>query len=171
SDINKFIDFEYFTGLCKDGCPSYNTNWTCPPNSPRYEEYSKDYEKTLVMIMYSNINDDELSNVHINLRRTISPVLHSLEKNFNGLLTDGGRCMHCETCTCSDNLPCRAPELLRYSMESMGINLDALAKEVLNHKITWNKEENADNYCTVFGSVCFNGDYNEIDFEQYIRGL
>lgn len=157
NDILKdYMDFEYFTGLCRDGCPHYNLSYTCPPNSPKFTEYTKDYKSSLVIAMYMNVPKGKTINeVHPYLRRILSGLLVPLEKVLNGLLTDGGRCIYCEKCTYIDNLPCRFPEKLRFSMEAMGLDLDKVCKNVLNHSIIWN-EDDKNSYCTVMGSINFN---------------
>lgn len=157
NDILKdYMDFEYFTGLCRDGCPLYNLSYTCPPNSPKFTEHTKDYKSSLVIAMYMNVPKGKtISEVHPYLRRVLSNLLIPLEKVLNGLLTDGGRCIYCENCTYIDNLPCRFPEKLRFSMEAMRLDLDKVCKNVLNHSIMWS-EDDKNSYCTVMGSVNFN---------------
>lgn len=169
--LNKYMNFDYFTGLCKDGCPHYNLSYTCPPNSPKFTEYAKNYEHSLVIAMYMNIdNGNSIETVHPYLRRVLSDLLIPLEEKFNGLLSDGGRCRYCEKCTYIDNLPCRYPDRIRFSMEAMGIDLDKVCKDILNHSILWTKNDE-NNYCTVLGSINFNGDLSENDFKQVILKL
>lgn len=171
TDVNKYMDFDYFTGLCKNGCPHYNLSYTCPPNSPKYTDYTKDFENTLVIAMYTDVNEENsISDIHPYLRRILSDMLIPIEKEFNGLLTDGGRCRYCEKCTYVDNLPCRFPDKIRFSMEAMGIDLDKVCREVLNHKIVWDKKDDK-SYCTVLGSINFNGNISEKDFEKAILSL
>ena len=151
SILKNYMDFDYFTGLCKNGCSNYNSNHTCPPNSPKFIDYTKDYEYSLIVLMYTEMNKyDSIENVHKLLRKVLSELLIPLEKEFNGLLTEGGRCLYCKECTYIKNLPCRYPTKMRFSMESMGIDLNRVSKDILNHTIRWNK-----GYCTVIGSVNF----------------
>lgn len=171
TDIHKYMNFDYFTGLCRDGCPHYNLSYTCPPNSPTYTEYTKEHENVLVIAMYSDVDEkNSISNIHPYLRRVLSDILIPLEKEFDGLLTDGGRCRYCETCTYVDGLPCRFPDKIRFSMEAMGIDLDKVCSEVLEHKIVWNSTDSK-SYCTVLGSINFNGNLLESDFEKAILNL
>lgn len=171
TDLHKYMDFDYFTGLCKDGCPHYNLSYTCPPNSPTYNSYTKDFENTLVIAMYTSIDDNNsINDIHPYLRRLLSDMLIPLEKEFNGLLTDGGRCRYCEKCTYVDKLPCRFPDKIRFSMEAMGIDLDKVCTDILDHKIVWSNDC-AESYCTVLGSINFNGDYSETNFKDSILNL
>ena len=165
--LANYMNFEYFTNLCKEGCPNYNTNHTCPPNSPTFTDYAKNYQSSLVIAMYMNIpKNKNMDETHQYLRGVLSDLLIHLEKRVNGLLTDGGRCMYCKECTCVENLPCRFPEKLRFSMEAMGIDLSSLCENLLNHSMMWNKNDE-DSYCTVIGSVNFNN-MDEDDFKEII---
>ncbi len=170
-NLSKYMDFEYFTKLCKEGCPHYNLSYTCPPNSPRFTDYTINYEKSLVIAMYMTLdNDTSINDIHPYLRRVLSDLLIPLEKEFNGLLTDGGRCRYCDECTYTQNLPCRFPDKIRFSMEAMGIDLDKVCKDILNHSIVWNKN-NEHSYCTVLGSINFNGNISEDIFKNSILKL
>lgn len=170
-ELYKYMKFDYFTGLCKDGCPHYNLSYTCPPNSPKYNTYTKDYDKTLLIVMYTYLDEENsISSTHSYLRKVLYDILIPLEKAFNGLYTDGGRCMNCNICAYVDNLPCRFPNKMRFSMEAMGIDLDKVCKEILNHEIVWNNDEGKA-YCTVLGSINFNGYLLEKDFKEAILKL
>lgn len=169
--LYKYMEFEYFTGLCKNGCPYYNLSYTCPPNSPTFIEYTKNYEFSLVIAMYMEIGkNNTINDIHPYLRSVLSNLLIPLEVELNGLLTDGGRCRYCEKCTYVDNLPCRFPDKIRFSMEAMGIDLDKVCKNILDHSITW-KQDNDNSYCTVLGSINFNGYFNENYFKEIILKL
>ena len=169
--LSKYMDFDYFTELCKNGCPHYNLSYTCPPNSPRFDDYTKDFKYSLVIAMYINLDEEKtIDNFHSYLRKVLSDILIPLEKEFNGLLTDGGRCKYCEKCTYTDNLPCRYPQKIRFSMEAMGIDLNKVCKDILNHSIMWD-EGSENKYCTVIGSINFNEDINENEFKKAILKL
>ncbi|WP_297130182.1 DUF2284 domain-containing protein [Terrisporobacter sp.] len=168
--LKNYMKFEYFTALCKEGCPNYNSNYTCPPNSPTFTEYVKDYKYSLVIAMYMNIpKNKNMSEVHEYLRIVLSDLLIPLERKINGLLTDGGRCIYCKECAYIDNLPCRFPEKMRFSMESMGIDLDSACKDILNYSMSWNSD-NENSYCTVIGSVNFNN-IDKYDLKEIILDI
>ncbi|MEG2788620.1 MAG: DUF2284 domain-containing protein [Romboutsia sp.] len=169
--LSKYMDFEYFTGLCKSGCPHYNLSYTCPPNSPTFIDYTKNHQFSLVIAMYMKIEgNDTINDIHTYLRRVLSDLLIPLEVAVNGLLTDGGRCRYCEKCTYIDNLPCRFPDKIRFSMEAMGLDLDKVCKNILDHCIMWSKDSE-NSYCTVLGSINFNGNTNENHFKKLILKL
>ena len=169
--LSKYMDFNYFTELCKSGCPHYNLNYTCPPNSPKFDDYTKNFKYSLVIALYINLDEDKtIDTLHSYLRKVLSDILIPLEKKFNGLLTDGGRCKYCKKCTYINNLPCRYPEKIRFSMEAMGIDLNKVCKDILDHSIVWD-EGSENKYCTVIGSINFNEDINENEFKKAILKL
>ena len=55
-------------------------------------------------------------------------------------------------------------------MEAMGIDLDKVCKDILNHSISWSENDEV-NYCTVLGSINFNGNFSENDFKEAIQKL
>lgn len=167
--LKKYLDFEYFTNLCKTGCPNYKTSWACPPNSPKFDDFAKGYKYSIIFIGYSTLKDDnDLSQVHTNLKNILTPMLVKVEDKLDGVLTSfGGSCSRCKTCAYINNEPCYFPNLMRYSMEAMGINLDLMSKEMFNHSISWDSNSK-DKYCTVIGSVLCNS-INDANLDSIIN--
>ena len=58
-DLIKFMNRDYFLKLCKNGCSNYNKNWSCPPNSPKFDEFSADYTNSLLVEVTSEVRDKE----------------------------------------------------------------------------------------------------------------
>ena len=54
-DLIKFMNRDYFLKLCKNGCSNYNKNWSCPPNSPKFDEFSADYTNSLLVEVTSEV--------------------------------------------------------------------------------------------------------------------
>jgi predicted metal-binding protein len=72
----------------------------------------------------------------------------------NKLILWDGHCLLCEkrgfnNCSLEESLPCRFPDEIRYSMESVGIHVTRTVKD-LNLSIEWPPE----NFCYRFGLVC-----------------
>ena len=142
-DLIKYMKRDYLLNLCAEGCPNYNTNWSCPPNSPRFDEYSADY--------------------------TLEDLLSKMQIDFECIKTACGSCNLCERCAFLDNKHCYHPEKMRYSMEAMGMDLQKMSEEVFNHKLTWNNKDNKSNICTSIGSILFIGTFLEDDFCDLAR--
>jgi predicted metal-binding protein len=138
---------------CKYGCSGYGMNWSCPPRVPSVEEFRsilKEYEYVMAIIFKSsaevsaNVTDlltcMEALGVHKEMRglenfyeiweedkRKAHEALLKLEKfaftkGFPFAL--GLRAGSCNICPkCDVTKPCVHPEMLRFSPESVGINL------------------------------------------------
>lgn len=164
TDILKFANIEYFKGVCHNSCPSYNTNWSCPPNSPRFDDFIKDYKYSLIVQMTGETNREEFLDTYNINRILIEDLLSNIQNNFECLKTAAGKCYLCEQCSFLYNKSCRNPEGMRYSMESMGVNLLAMSEELFGHKIDWVNDDSNPMMCTSIGSIVYNDDIEEDDF-------
>ena len=169
-DLIKYMKRDYLLNLCAEGCPNYNTNWSCPPNSPRFDEYSADYTNSLLVQVTSEVEEgEEFMEAYVQNRNTLEDLLSKMQIDFECIKTACGSCNLCERCAFLDNKHCYHPEKMRYSMEAMGMDLQKMSEEVFNHKLTWNNKVNKSNICTSIGSILFNGTFLEDDFCDLAR--
>ena len=169
-DLIKFMNRDYFLNLCKTGCPNFNTNWSCPPNSPRFDEFVKDYKNSLLVELTSEVEDgEEFMEAYAENRNTLEALLSKMQIDFECLKTSCGSCNICERCAFLDNKDCYHPEEMRYSMESIGMDLSKMSEEIFEHKLSWNSETEKSNICTSIGSILFNGTFLEDDFCDLAR--
>ena len=63
-DLIKFMNRDYFLKLCKNGCSNYNKNWSCPPNSPKFDEFSADYTNSLLVEVTRDRKSTRLNSSH-----------------------------------------------------------------------------------------------------------
>ena len=65
--------------------------------------------------------------------------LFEMEKQFPGSrLLSGGSCYKCaEGCTRPAGEPCRHPEMMRYSIEALGGDVEKIAKDLLHSPLIW----------------------------------
>lgn len=143
---------------CKYWCNQYGTNWACPPYVPSVEEFRsilREYRHVLVArfqssakvtnyltgmeVMESHKGAEELESfyrVWEEDSRRVHEILLKLEKFafINGFpFALGLRAGSCNLCPkCDVTKPCVHPEKLRFSPESVGINL---IKTLKNAKI------------------------------------
>lgn len=136
---------EEFAKLCREGCPDYNTSWSCPPNSPAFSKYPKDFPQALLVIyfarmdQFSNIPEEKrLRGANTLLRLNLEKHLRFLEKAHHGLMLSTGICRLCSRCTCADHAaPCRWPKEMRCSMESLGLNVADITHDFLDYSLAW----------------------------------
>ncbi|MCR6691864.1 MAG: DUF2284 domain-containing protein [archaeon YNP-LCB-003-016] len=130
---------------CKYGCSEYGRNWSCPPYVPSIEEFRyilKEYEYAMIVVFQSLAELNDLENfykVWEEDRRRAHEAILKLEKYaFNKGFTFAlgmipGNCNICPKCDVTK--PCIHPEMLRFSPESVGVNL---IKTLENAKISLN---------------------------------
>jgi predicted metal-binding protein len=138
---------------CQHGkpCKDFGRYYSCPPLSPTLERYNtENYRNVLVYCFY-----EELTPFHKadriyrrqNAHRTLSPTARNyakiLEKLLGGKVAFDGSCHKCKPCnaTKTPREPCKHYQELRCSLESLGINVVNLCKDVLHHQIFWWGEE------------------------------
>ncbi len=128
-----------------DGCPNYDNNWSCPPNSPTVSDTRttlKTYTYFWLLIMEYPIPKNKIKFIQ---KWKTQKGFARITKNLNDFLSylqSNHRewkiyyCSQCELCkeknysgcTCS-NAPCRYPDKIRISPEAAGIQVfDTLLK-------------------------------------------
>ena len=92
-------------------------------------------------------------------RRAFDALLEERERETRGSLRlDAGRCLVCERCARRDEEPCRFPEKLRYSLESLGANVGALAADKLGAPLQWGTKDAPPEYFVLVGAVLTKGE-------------
>ncbi|WP_066637407.1 DUF2284 domain-containing protein [Desulfolucanica intricata] len=158
---NNLIQYEnknFFNKLCKNGCPNFNHKWSCPPYSPLYSEYSKEYSNAMLVLLFCTLNQfyyikTEYMKVKASnsiLKSKMDKFMRWLEPVFNGKILSNGSCRLCKLCTCKDKTGnCKKPKEMRYSMESVGLDVEKISLHFLNHKFLWYKNKKAPLYSSV----------------------
>lgn len=150
SFLSKYQDVEHFLKYCK-ACHNYNALWSCPPMMFNPTNFLNKYSDIYIVgaqIFYADelrtkyqTKDEIINFTRITLRRAkniIANNLLELEKIMpDSLSFSSGGCGWCCKCTRPNNLPCRKPEKMRYSLDSFGINLGNVSEDFLNIKLLW----------------------------------
>lgn len=161
---NDFLPYDHktsFAKLCRDGCPDYNSNWSCPPHSPTFLSEAAGLPQALLVVYFSELShfepiaaNERIRQAHTILRLNMEKHLHALEKIHQGRTLDGGICRFCVRCTCADQSgPCRWPQKMRYSMESLGLDVAAIAKDCLDFPLAWGTAEDLPRYVSAIGCL------------------
>ena len=164
--LEKYVDVEKFLGYCGQ-CPRCGQTWSCPPYDfdpaavwPQYEAL------TLYAVQVFPESDEAkaaaLADVEMFLRpyRTaFDALLEEKERETpNSLRLNAGRCLVCARCARRDEKPCRFPEKLRYSLESLGANVGALAAYKLGAPLQWGTKDAPPEYFVQIGAVLTKGE-------------
>jgi len=155
-DVSDFIehcvDVPRFLGCCEE-CPNFGKTWSCPPYDfdplDIWKQYSRFYlyaVKTITpaILLEKTYELDELlkvgAQVTVAATEGMTEHLEKEQAKYPGSrLIGGGRCILCGEGNCSrlKGEPCRFPEKMSYSIESLGGNVQETLKRYMNEDIFW----------------------------------
>lgn len=148
--IAGFVDVDRFRECC-EACRGYGKTWACPPYDFEPMEIWRGYSSILlyakkVLLPESETavvrEPHELAACYIELLKPVKQAmlneLFEMEKAAPGSMAlSAGGCDLCGECTRGGGLPCRFPERLRYSVESIGGNVLKCITDVLGETVLW----------------------------------
>ncbi len=164
--IARYRDVERIRQYCLQ-CPGYGKTWNCPPFDfdPRIVS---DGFKT-VKLMATTIEFDEATRAACKspeesaavgrqameqVWETLLPRLHEMERETPGSRCFTFRCSLCpEGCTRPEGLPCRHPELLRHSLESVGFDIEAMTRDLLGITLEWSTDGSLSRHITLITAL------------------
>jgi predicted metal-binding protein len=152
------VDKKCFENLCKKGCPNYNKKYSCPPRTPDFYNYIRDYEQLFVLMFSINLN--QFSNTsyldyhkvrlaNAVMKSRIDKLVWELEKVSNSKFLSTGSCRLCRSCQLKKGKPCKSPLKMRYSLEALGVDCNDLAKKLFNKPLLWYKDKKIPEYTSV----------------------
>lgn len=158
--IENYVDIPTFSKACHV-CSNYGQIWSCPPYDFDIMDYWKSYstlqlyaEKIIFSREYTDryYEQDELSELIPKIigkeKQLLSKKMLKLEQFFPGSISlSAGNCSYCvRSCTRPDGIPCRFPEQLRYSIESLGGNVGMTIEKLMGIKLEWMEEGHLPHY-------------------------
>ena len=123
--VRDYRDKERFMGYCKQ-CGQYGKRWSCPPYDFDVDTYIAGYQQVMILGTKTIKLMDECH--------------RQLEKEYPGSLSfTGAKCFLCtpEPCARLKNEPCRHPEQMRHSLESVGFDISKTASQLLGMELKW----------------------------------
>jgi predicted metal-binding protein len=131
-------------------CPYFGHSWACPPKAPYLEEEIMSYESYFLIYTKFDLKGNSMKNKkrykgYSYMRKIMEKEIESFLKQHNDRFDElkilwDGHCRICEkenkTCSIENNIPCRYPNKIRYSMEAVGIDVTQTVKNV-NLDIEW----------------------------------
>ena len=159
-----FLPYDHkasFAKLCREGCPDYNRSWSCPPHSPDFRSEAAGRPQTLLVVYFADLGqftripaEQRIRQANTIMRLNMEKHLHGLEKIHQGRTLDGGICRYCAVCTCADQSgPCRWPQNMRCSMESLGLDVAAIAKDYLDFSLAWGTAADLPSHISAIGCL------------------
>ena len=168
-DVNEFVenyvDIERFGTLCKE-CENYEKNWNCPPFDFDVMDVWNSYSKLKIIAFKMNFDDEELAADFSD--RELEFILKRLERMKVKLMNDIyaledensyalflGKCSLCMKCTREFGMPCKMPFKMRYSIESLGGNVDQIIEDVFGFKILYAQNNRLPEYMIYVGGILY----------------
>lgn len=165
--LEKYVDVETFLQACK-ACPNYEKIWSCPSYDFDVIEYWKKYN-TLELVAIKIIFDEAVAGKQLTkeeqeditknsiweVKAQLSAELYEKEKALPGSISlSAGSCTLCKDadalsegfCTRLEGKPCRFPDKMRYSIESLGGNVGATLSELMEIELEWIQEGRIPSY-------------------------
>jgi len=136
--IDKIVVAEWVHLKCRYGCNQYNTNWCCPPATPKPDKVRSilsEYSRALLLVGSNSCADFYLNNQ----RKRVTQVrcwkgtvslerLLFLEGYYKAFSLVGECCALCKECSYPDE--CRFPQEKRPSVESFSIDVIGTLKNL-----------------------------------------
>lgn len=145
--VQRYVDLKDPAAGCRP-CPDYGRYWTCPPYDVPAAEYWGRYETVLLRgmqfhftpaMLERRFDPEELAEYTRQLTAEQARQMdRALRRQYPGaaVLTTGG-CTLCEECTRPMGRPCRHPQAVGYSLESLGCDVGAAARGELGWELLW----------------------------------
>ena len=160
--IRRYRDVERIDALCRQ-CPGYGKLWSCPPFDFDPRTVSDGFRT--VTLMGSTIEFDEETRAACNTAeqasslgreameqvwQTLLPRLYELEQEMPGGRCFTFRCSLCpEGCTRPEGKPCRHPDMMRHSLESVGFDIVAMTHDLLDIDLEWSNNDSLPKHLTL----------------------
>lgn len=154
-----YCDREKFEKFCKE-CRNYGSTWSCPPYNFDVEDYLKNYsyiylvgvkiifdEETLDKVNTKEKINDYTTETLKYMKDKIMMELLRVEKRYEGSKSlSAGGCKICDDCSRKNNTQCQHPDMMRYSLESMGFDVGGISSRLLDYELKWATETRLPEY-------------------------
>lgn len=150
--IEHCVDVPRFRECC-EVCPNFGKTWSCPPYDFDPLDYWKQYQTFFLYaiktttpkeLLEKTYELDDLMRIGGAITFTAVKVMDDFlekehQKHPGSQIIGGGKCLLCgeNNCARQNNEPCRFPDQLVYSIESLGGNVQETLKRYLNEDIYW----------------------------------
>lgn len=163
---SRFRDVERIGQYCLE-CPGYGKSWGCPPFD--FDPRSVTEGFNTVTVMGTMIEFDEETRracttaqesarvgheAMAQVLQSLLPDLYEMERRHPGSRVFTFRCVLCpEGCTRPQGKPCRHPDRLRHSLESVGYDVEAIARDLLGITLEWSTDGSLSKHITLITAL------------------
>lgn len=140
--------------LC-ESCPAYGGKWSCPPHSPAFSRYDLDeYPYAALVLFWCDLDQFSYTKteyIRIKAANTIMKsrmdrFMRGLEESSGGIMISNGNCRLCNPCSKKKGESCKKPEMMRFSMEALGLNVGRIIADVFGHELLWYRDKKIPRY-------------------------
>jgi predicted metal-binding protein len=152
-------DYEYITGLCRQGCKNFNHSGGCPPFAPTFEDIAGQYCDAILVFarLHSRYKTQRVwrsNNYYIHYRFQdiiLSNFLNKMGQKIREMFAPkiyflgNGYCTGCGSRRCAYKegvKKCRFPQKRTFSLEATGINVEKTLKDVFDLELEWYNRSN-----------------------------
>ncbi len=156
--VERFVHVEKFLPFCQQ-CSSYNTRWTCPPFDfdPMKVWHSYTGLRLYTRILQAEEPGQPLDEALAALKREKRLYRQKLQQwereTPESQMLLAGTCDQCEVCRRAQGQPCGKPELLRYSIEALGGDVEGCLQHYFHLPILWGRDGKAPDYLALVGGL------------------
>ena len=162
----KYVDFERVSKLCIEEQELLGYNWNYPPFEFDVDDVWNSYNKLKIIafkIDFSaeeqehTFDDKELEFILKRFERMKVKLMNEIYmlENEDSLGLFLGKCNLCMRCTREFNLPCKMPFKMRYSLESLGADVDKTVEEIFDYKIQYAHDGKLPQYLIFVGGLLY----------------
>ncbi len=160
--VQRYRDVERIGQYCLQ-CSGYGKAWNCPPFD--FDPRTRSDGFKAVKLIGTIIEFDEETQAACStpehatatgkqaieeVCRTLLPSMYEMEKNVPGSRCFTIRCMLCpEGCTRPEGLPCRHPDMMRHSLESVGFDIEGMTRDLLDINLEWSYDGSLSKHITL----------------------
>lgn len=177
-EFTSCIDVKIVRNLCKLGCPNYGKKWSCPPYSSKITDIIEmnTYDNVIIIVGYIFLADmnyiknpyQRVKAANMILKSKCEGYARTLEKMTSGYSLLSGSCNLCKPCYKKRNLPCKKPDIRRYSLESTGVNVELVSSKFCAHELFWYKKGENLPYTSVVTAVLYKNN-SSFDFVSVLK--
>ncbi len=155
--LKDYVDAEYFLTCCSV-CQNYGRAWSCPPFDFDPRDLWRSYSRLRVYgyrVCYSGERTQkEMEEVLWRAKEKLDEEMLRLERATPGSLAlSAGSCTICRTCARGEGKPCRFPQRMRHSIESIGGDVGKTIEQLCGIRIQWAKDGSLPEYYVVAGGL------------------
>ncbi len=146
---------ETILGYCAQ-CKDYGLFWGCPPHEIDGMTLVCGFKSVEIVGLKVTLEQEieSFEGIYQSARRTLGGYLDRLASNVERRqVLIAGNCYGCEVCSRKTQQPCKKPEALRFSLESLGFDVSGISENVLNLPILWPEDGSTPDYLVCVGAV------------------